>query len=88
MLLHPDKNADDRERAEKAFDIIKKAIALIEDPDELSKCRDTYTEAKARLAVAMSEKKRKAKRETKSDSIPEDTPEGYAKALWIMVTKV
>lgn len=83
-----DKNPDDRDRAEQSFDILKKAIKTIEDPDELSRCREMYTEAKARLAIVLSEKKRKLRREGKDDRIPEDEPDGYAKALWVTVTKV
>lgn len=88
ILVHPDKNPDDRERAQKAFDILKKAIETVEDPDELSRCRDIYTEAKGRLAIVMSEKRRKLKREGKSDKIEEDDVENYKKALWVTVTKV
>ncbi|KAH7700289.1 DnaJ domain-containing protein [Aphelenchoides avenae] len=88
LLIHPDKNPDDRDRAEQAFDILKKAIKTVEDPDELSRCREMYTEAKARLAIVLSEKKRKMRREGKDDRISEDSPEGYAKALWVTVTKV
>lgn len=88
LLLHPDKNPDDRERAEQAFDFLKKAIATVEDPDELARCREVYSEAKARLAIVMSEKKRKLRKDGKSDVIDEDTPNGYAKALWVTVTKV
>uniref|UniRef100_A0A915D6N1 J domain-containing protein n=1 Tax=Ditylenchus dipsaci TaxID=166011 RepID=A0A915D6N1_9BILA len=88
LLIHPDKNPDDRERADRAFDILKKAIATVEDPDELSRCRDVYVEAKARLAIVMSEKKRKLRKDGKNDRIDEDTPAGYAKALWVTVTKV
>lgn len=88
ILIHPDKNPDDRERAQKAFDILKKAIELVEDPDELSRCRDIYTEAKARLAIVMSEKRRKLKREGKPDTIEEDDAANYKKALWVTVTKV
>jgi DnaJ family protein C protein 8 len=59
LLIHPDKNPDNRERAERAFDVLKKAMSVIEDPDELARCREMYEEAKARLAVLISEKKRK-----------------------------
>ncbi|KAI6186223.1 J domain-containing protein [Aphelenchoides besseyi] len=88
ILVHPDKNPDDRDRADKAFDILKKALATLEDPDELARCREVYVEARARLAIIMSEKKRKLKREGKDDRIEEDTPDGYKKALWVTVTKV
>ncbi|EFO21365.1 hypothetical protein LOAG_07124 [Loa loa] len=88
LLIHPDKNTDDRERAERAFDVVKKAMKMIEDPDELAKCRETYTEARARLAIIMSEKRRKQKKNGQGDKIPEDEPAAYNKALWVVVTKV
>lgn len=80
LLIHPDKNPDDRDRADKAFDgtvyvllnfscllhgatinehltyylsVVKKALKQIEDPDELSRCREMYTEARARLAIVV-----------------------------------
>jgi len=50
--------------------------------------REVYVEAKARLAIVVSEKKRKLRKEGRDDRIDEDTPDGYSKALWITVTKV
>ncbi|CAJ0960681.1 unnamed protein product, partial [Mesorhabditis belari] len=87
LLIHPDKNPDDRERADKAFDIIKKALAQIEDQFELAKCRELYTEGRARLAILMSEKRRKAKKDGKDGPIDEDDSAAYRKALWVVVTK-
>lgn len=55
---------------------------------QLSRCRDIYAEAKARLAVIVSEKKRKLRRDGRPDLVEEDSPQGYSKALWITVTKV
>ncbi|CAD5232428.1 unnamed protein product [Bursaphelenchus xylophilus] len=88
ILVHPDKNPDDRERAQRAFDILKRAITKLEDPDELARCKEVYTEARARLAIVMSEKKRKLRKEGKPDEIEEDFEDGYKKALWVTVTKV
>ncbi|CAK5081735.1 unnamed protein product [Meloidogyne enterolobii] len=87
LLIHPDKNPDNRERAERAFDALKKALSLLEDPDEVARCREMYEEAKARLAVQISEKKRKLRKEGRPDTVEEDTPAGYARALWVTVTK-
>lgn len=36
----------------------------------------------------MSEKRRKQKKNGLGDKIPEDDPDAYNKALWIVVTKV
>jgi len=88
LLVHPDRNADDRDRANRAFDILKKSLAQLEDPDEVAKCKDCYVEAKARLNIIMGEKRRKLKREGKEPKIEEDEPAGYQKALWAVVTKV
>ncbi|CAD5223169.1 unnamed protein product [Bursaphelenchus okinawaensis] len=88
ILVHPDKNPDDRERAQRAFDILKRAITKLENPDELARCKEVYTEARARLAIVMSEKKRKLRKDGKSEEIDEDTEDGYRKALWVTVTKV
>ncbi|VDO36119.1 unnamed protein product [Haemonchus placei] len=88
LLIHPDKNPDDRDRADQAFDIIKKAMKQIENPLELNRCKDCYTEARARLAIVMSEKRRKAKKENGTNEIEEDDPAVYKKQLWIAVTKV
>ncbi|TKR60561.1 hypothetical protein L596_027790 [Steinernema carpocapsae] len=88
LLIHPDRNLEESERAKKAFEILKKAIEQVEDPDELSRCRDMYVEGRARLAIIMSEKRRKQKRDGKNGTIEEDSPEGYNKALWVIVTKM
>nr|CDJ84666.1 dnaJ homolog subfamily C member 8-like [Haemonchus contortus] len=74
--------------ADQAFDIIKKAMKQIENPLELNRCKDCYTEARARLAIVMSEKRRKAKKENGTNEIEEDDPAVYKKQLWIAVTKV
>lgn len=87
ILVHPDKNPDDRERAQRAFDILKRAMNTIEDPDELMRIKEMYVEARARLSIVMSEKKRKLRKDGKPDEIDEDTEAGYRKALWITVTK-
>ena len=88
LLIHPDRNLDDSERAKRAFEIVKKAMELLEDPDEMARCREMYEEARARLAIVMSEKKRKLRKDGQPDKIPEDDVDGYKKALWATVTKV
>lgn len=88
ILVHPDKNPDDKDRAQRAFDILKRAITVLEDPDEMSRCKEVYVEARARLAIVMGEKKRKLRKEGKEETIEEDDEEGYKKALWVTVTKV
>ncbi|CAI4230928.1 unnamed protein product [Auanema sp. JU1783] len=88
LLVHPDKNPDDRDRADMAFGILKKAIETLENPIDMNRCKDCYTEGRARLAIAMSEKRRKNKKEGKGEDIEEDDAACYKKQLWIYVTKV
>uniref|UniRef100_A0A7E4VKY3 J domain-containing protein n=1 Tax=Panagrellus redivivus TaxID=6233 RepID=A0A7E4VKY3_PANRE len=88
LLIHPDRNLDDVDRAKSAFEVVKNAMQTLEDPDEMARCKEYYEEARSRLAVVCSEKKRKLRREGQPDKIPEDEPEGYKRALWGTVTKV
>lgn len=48
ILVHPDKNQDDAERAQQAFEIINKAWKTLENDDTRKKCMDIYDEAKGR----------------------------------------
>ncbi|MCP9260229.1 DnaJ domain protein [Dirofilaria immitis] len=84
LQIDPD---TDVETAKKKYKSSEKAMKIIEDPDELARCRETYTEARARLAIIMSEKRRKQKKNGQGDKIPEDEPAAYNKALWVVVTK-
>ena len=88
LLIHPDKNPDDKERAEKAFDVIKGAMEMMNDPDELSRCREMVTEAKARTDVVLGEKRRKLKREGKLPTVPEDDPAVYKRSVWVLTNKL
>ncbi|GMR52440.1 hypothetical protein PMAYCL1PPCAC_22635, partial [Pristionchus mayeri] len=74
LLIHPDKNPDDRERADKSCDIVKKAVAIVEDPAQLAKAKDCYREA--RLARMLPEDDR--------GSIDWNEP-SLKKALWVEV---
>lgn len=48
ILVHPDKNQDDKERAQRAFDIINRAWKILENDLGRKKCLDVYEEAKER----------------------------------------
>lgn len=48
ILVHPDKNQDDKERAQKAFEIINRAWKILENEVTRKKCLDVYEEAKER----------------------------------------
>ncbi|CAD6233844.1 GSCOCG00007339001-RA-CDS [Cotesia congregata] len=48
ILVHPDKNQDDADRAQQAFEIVNKAWKTLENEETRAKCMDVIEEAKAR----------------------------------------
>lgn len=48
ILVHPDKNQDNKDRAQAAFDIINRAWKTLENEKTRKKCLDVYEEAKDR----------------------------------------
>lgn len=48
ILVHPDKNQNNNERAQLAFDVIAKAWKILENEVTRKKCLDVYEEAKDR----------------------------------------
>ncbi|XP_011693935.1 PREDICTED: dnaJ homolog subfamily C member 8 [Wasmannia auropunctata] len=93
ILVHPDKNQDDAERAQQAFEIVNKAWKTLENEETRSKCMDVIEEAKARTDHMIAEKKKKQKKEGKSENssstlLEEETEEGYTHAVWVMTMKL
>lgn len=48
MLVHPDKNQDNKEQAQQAFEVINRAWKILENDLTRKKCLDVYEEAKDR----------------------------------------
>lgn len=89
ILVHPDKNHEkDRERAQMAFEIVNKAWKTLENELTRKRCLDVYEEAKDRTDMMISEKKKKLKKEGKNIDIPEEDPEKYQHAIYVMVMKL
>ncbi|KAG6802377.1 dnaJ homolog subfamily C member 8 [Apis laboriosa] len=91
ILVHPDKNQDDAERAQQAFEIVNKAWKTLENEETRAKCMDVIEEAKARTDHMIAEKKKKMKKEGKTESaniLEEETEEGYKHAVWVMTMKL
>ncbi|XP_028413367.1 dnaJ homolog subfamily C member 8-like [Dendronephthya gigantea] len=78
ILIHPDKNADDRDRAQNAFDELNKAYKLVNDEKEIVKVKEMINEGKALAEQKLSEKRKLAKKEGKT-TIEEDDSEMFAK---------
>lgn len=51
ILVHPDKNQDDAERAQQAFEVINRAWKTLESDDSRKKCLDIVEEAKGRTDI-------------------------------------
>ncbi|XP_017771119.1 PREDICTED: dnaJ homolog subfamily C member 8 [Nicrophorus vespilloides] len=87
ILVHPDKNQDDSDRAQQAFEIINRAWKTLESDETRQKCMDIVEEAKGRTDLMLAEKRKKAKKEGK-DGIPEDDPEKYKHAVYVLTMKL
>ncbi len=74
ILVHPDKNQDDLERAQAAFDAVKKAYAMLDDEGTRKKCEEIVEEAKGRTLQNMEEKRKKLAKENKSKGLPPNGP--------------
>merc|ERR1712130_430503 len=79
ILVHPDKNQDDSERAQIAFDAVKRAWNVLENKATRQACMEVVEEAKGRT---------KMNREGKSTTIEEDDPVHFKKAVNILTMKL
>lgn len=48
MLVHPDKNQNNKDRAQQAFEIVNRSWKILENELTRKKCLDVYEEAKDR----------------------------------------
>ncbi|KAM7538828.1 hypothetical protein Aperf_G00000052150 [Anoplocephala perfoliata] len=84
LLVHPDKNQDDAERAQKAFDAVTKAFKALDDNTSYRKCLEVVQEAKDRVTKMVSEKRIKSK----GQPIDEDDPAKYRHAVYVQTCKL
>jgi len=88
ILVHPDKNQDDQERAQIAFDAIKRAWTVLEDKATRQACLDLVDEAKGRTKLAMEDKRKKLRKEGKPTNIDEDDPTKFKAAVHVLTMKL
>ncbi|KAL0832924.1 hypothetical protein ABMA28_001068 [Loxostege sticticalis] len=89
ILVHPDKNIDDSERAQQAFEIVNRSWKILENEDTRKKCLDVYQEAKERTDHMIEQKRKKLKKESRNaEGIPEDDPIKYKHAVYVMTMKL
>jgi DnaJ homolog subfamily C member 8 len=63
ILVHPDKNQGDAERAQDAFEVVNKSWKVLENDLTRSKCMEIVEEAKGRTDLAIEDKKKKMKKD-------------------------
>ncbi|XP_063706905.1 dnaJ homolog subfamily C member 8-like [Culicoides brevitarsis] len=89
ILVHPDKNTDQRDRAKDAFDIVNRSWKILENEVSRKKCMDIYEEAKDRTDMMIAAKRKKNKKDGYPDApIPEDNPEKYEHTIYVTVMKL
>ncbi|XP_055587860.1 dnaJ homolog subfamily C member 8 [Uranotaenia lowii] len=88
ILVHPDKNQDNSERAQQAFEVVNKAWKTLENEVARKRCLEVYQEAKERTDQMILEKRKKLRKEGKHEAVPEDDPDKYKHAVYVMVMKL
>lgn len=88
ILVHPDKNQDDAERAQTAFEIVNKAWKTLENEETRKKCMDVIEEARGRTDLMIEEKRKRQKKEGKGAAVEEDDPAKYKHAVYVMTMKL
>lgn len=88
ILVHPDKNQDDEERATIAFDAVKRAWTVLEDKGTRQACLDLVDEAKGRTKLQMEDKKKELRKKGKPSHIDEDDPSKFKAAVNVLTMKL
>ncbi|XP_066524624.1 dnaJ homolog subfamily C member 8 [Hoplias malabaricus] len=88
ILVHPDKNQDDADRAQQAFEAVDKAYKLLLDAEQKKRAVDVIHAGKEYVEHMMSQKKKQLKKEGKNLVIEEDDPEVFRQAVYKQTMKL
>lgn len=89
ILLHPDKNPDDRERAQTAFEVINRAYKTLQDEKTRADALEVVEEARHRTRQAVEEKRKRLRREGRRDvTLEEDDPAKFQQAVKVLTMKL
>ncbi|KAG7225486.1 hypothetical protein INR49_027481 [Caranx melampygus] len=88
ILVHPDKNQDDPDRAQKAFEAVDKAYKLLLDPEQKKRALDVIHAGKEYIEHMVKEKRKQLKKEGKSVDVEEDDPEVFKQAVYKQTMKL
>uniref|UniRef100_H2TD78 DnaJ (Hsp40) homolog, subfamily C, member 8 n=1 Tax=Takifugu rubripes TaxID=31033 RepID=H2TD78_TAKRU len=88
ILVHPDKNQDDPDRSQKAFEAVDKAYKLLLDPEQKKRIVDVIHAGKEYVEHMVKEKKKQLKKEGKPLDMEEDDPEVFSQAVYKQTMKL
>ncbi|XP_056413272.1 dnaJ homolog subfamily C member 8 [Hyla sarda] len=88
ILVHPDKNQDDPQRAQKAFEAVDKAYKQLLDPEQKKRALDVIQAGQEYIEHVVKEKKKQLKKEGKSVDVEEDDPEVFKQAVYKQTMKL
>ncbi|KAF3707303.1 DnaJ -like protein subfamily C member 8 [Channa argus] len=88
ILVHPDKNQDDQDRAQKAFEAVDKAYKLLLDPEQKKRAIDVITAGKEYVEHMVKEKKKQLKKDGKPLDVEEDDTELFKQAVYKQTMKL
>ncbi|XP_051892632.1 dnaJ homolog subfamily C member 8 [Pristis pectinata] len=81
ILVHPDKNQDDPERAQKAFEAVDKAHKMLMEPEQKKRAIDVIQAARETIEHNMKEKRKALKKDGKQPFLEEDDPEVFKQSV-------
>ncbi|KAG7276447.1 hypothetical protein CRUP_014106 [Coryphaenoides rupestris] len=88
ILVHPDKNQDDPDRAQKAFEAVDKAYKLLLEPEQKKRAVDIISAGTEYIEHMMKEKKKQLKKDGKPVYVEEDDPEMFRQAVYKQTMKL
>ncbi|XP_075052004.1 dnaJ homolog subfamily C member 8 [Mixophyes fleayi] len=88
ILVHPDKNQDDSERAQKAFEAVDKAYKRLLDTEQKKRALDVIQAGLEYIEHIVKEKKKQLKKEGKPLDIEEDDPDVFKQAVYKQTMKL
>ncbi|KAM9497087.1 dnaJ homolog subfamily C member 8 [Clarias gariepinus] len=88
ILVHPDKNQDDADRAQQAFEAVDKAYKLLLEPEQKKRAVDVIHAGKEYIEHNMNQKRKQLKKDGKPTVIEEDDPEVFRQAVYKQTMKL
>ncbi|XP_057210733.1 dnaJ homolog subfamily C member 8 [Triplophysa rosa] len=88
ILVHPDKNQDDPNRAQLAFEAVDKAYKMLLESEQKKKALDVIHAGKEYVEHMMVQKKKQLKKDGKPSVVEEDDPELFRQAVYKQTMKL